>query len=55
MNEKEIKTLLASYYEEGRYLEDELDYATSKPAYASYGLGVKEAYLEFANEVNYDE
>ena len=37
---------------EERRLVDEYDY---NPSYTDFGLAVKESYLEYVNEVNYDE
>lgn len=55
MTEKEIMAILNGYYEEDNYLDDELDYVASKPTYKDFGLAIKESYLEYVNEVNYDE
>lgn len=55
MTEKELRELLNGYYEEDYGLDDELDYVASKPTYKDFGLSVKESYLEYVNEVKYDE
>lgn len=55
MTYKEMLELLNRYYEEDSLLDSELDYVASKPTYTDFGLGVKEAYLEYVNEVNYDK
>lgn len=55
MNEKEIRALLDGYYEEDKWLDDELDYVARKPTYGDFGLAVKEAYLEYTEEFVYDE
>ena len=55
MTYEEMMAILNGYYEESEYLDDELDYVASKPTYRNFGLAVKESYLEYVNEVNYDE
>lgn len=55
MTEMEIKAMLNGYYEEDRWLDDELDYVASKPTYEDFGLAVKESYLEYVSSMNYDE
>lgn len=58
MTNEVIERIVKSYertteiLNEERRLMDDYDY---NPSYTDFGLGVKESYLEFVNEVKYDE